>query len=109
MEWQLLEGIWSVFSNLLLKPEFCPLGHEGGDKYMHIVVTHLGFKGVQNAKLGVMKSPYYAAKVQHQDLEELFSVMCDVPDNNRRTHFVSPHCVLHVGHLSLSWGCFISV
>lgn len=69
---------------------------------MHVVVTHLGFKAVQNAKLRLTKCLYSAAKVQHQDLKELFSVMCYVLGNNSRTHFVSLHCVLHVGYLSLT-------
>lgn len=74
MEWQLLVGFVLVFSN---QTELFLVGQEWGDeRYMHIVVTRLGFKAVQNAKLRVTKCLYYAAKVQHQDLEE--TVFCHV-------------------------------
>lgn len=78
----------------------------GDDKYLRIVVTHLGFKAVQNAKLRFTKNLHYAAMVQHQDLQKLFSVMCYVPGSSIGTHFVSLHCVLHVGYLSLTLRVF---
>lgn len=43
---------------------------------MHIIVTHLEFKAVQNAKLSLAENPQCAANVQLQGLKELFSVLC---------------------------------
>lgn len=69
---------------------------------MHIIVTHLGFKAVQNAKLRLAKNLQYADKVQLQDLKEQLSVLCYVPGNNMKTsHFVSLCCVLCVGYLKV--------
>lgn len=71
--------------------------------YMHIIVTHLGFKAVQNAKLRLAKNLQYAAKVQLQDLKELFSVTCYVLSNNSKTSYLASSCCVQcVGYLSLT-------
>lgn len=70
---------------------------------MHIIIAHLGFKAVQNAKLRLAKTLQYAAKVQLQDLKELFSVLCYVlGSNSKASHFASSCCVLYVGYLFLT-------
>lgn len=68
-----------------------------------MIVTHLGFKALQNAKLRIAKNLQYVTKVQLQDLKELFSVLCYVLGNNSKTyHFASLCCVLYVGYLFLT-------
>lgn len=67
---------------------------------MHIIVTHLGFKAVQNAKLSLAENLQSAAKVQLQGLKELFSVLCYVLGNNSQaSHFASSCYVLYVGYI----------
>jgi len=69
---------------------------------MHIIVTHLGCKAVKYARLRLANNLQYAAKVQLQDLKELFSALWLLSNNSKTSHFASSCCVLDVGYLFLT-------